>query len=181
MNNKVKYSINTKLIDDFKIGEIDERHEEGLIYYLDHKVEGVSWVSEEVITSLLAKPLPRLPLEVCVWLETAKDCGKTLAEAIGCAPPNGVYNWIWELDTNHMELFTRAWREGYTEDVKCYLVTDGGICYLSEWTELDDDMVIITSNTKDFDRRVKKYYKKEAAQEVAEKLGWQVQEEQAER
>ncbi|MGM9885590.1 DUF1642 domain-containing protein [Streptococcus hyointestinalis] len=178
MSTRVKYNINTKLIDDFKIEEIDERQEEGLIYFLDHEYQGLTWVTEKVVTSLLAKPLPKIPPFVAFWLETAKDCGKTLAESITPGSiPKKVGNWIWETDTDHMELYTRAWIEGYIEDIRCYLVTDGGICYLSKWDdEHEDKMIIITSNARDFDKRVRKYFSEEAADSVAKKLGWQVKE-----
>lgn len=77
---------------------------------------------------------------------------------------------------NNQELFARAWLDGYdVEQEKRYVVTDGNHLYFKKCQE-DVEIVILVDDMPGTMDDVKKFDSKDEAQEIADVLGWEVQE-----
>ena len=81
----------------------------------------------------------------------------------------------WLMDANNQELFARAWLDGYDIQETKYIVTDGNHLYFKNYQE-DIEIVILADEQPGTMDYVKKFDTKEKAQEVANILGWKVQE-----
>lgn len=73
------------------------------------------------------------------------------------------------------DAFARAWLDGYEVEETKYVVTDGNHLYFKGYQE-DVDIVILADEQPGTMDYVKKFDTKEKAQEVANILGWKVQE-----
>ena len=117
-----------------------------------------------------------IPQFVADWIEHAKFEDYHLLGAMDAIATSGrknLYEWFREDD--NMELFARAWLDGYEIQETRYVVTDGNHLYFKGYQE-DVDIVILADEqpgTMDF---VKKFDSKEEAQKAADILGWKVQE-----
>lgn len=117
-----------------------------------------------------------IPQFVADWIEHAKFEDYHLLGAMDAIAISGrkkLYEWFREDD--NMELFARAWLDGYEIQETRYVVTDGNHLYFKGYQE-DVDIVILADEqpgTMDF---VKKFDSKEEAQKAADILGWKVQE-----
>ena len=70
-----------------------------------------------------------IPQFVANWIEECKNDYFHLfgaMEAIAISRRKNLYEWFWDYDDN-MELFARAWLDGYEVEEKRYLVTIKGI------------------------------------------------------
>lgn len=137
-----------------------------------------------VVCQLILKDLEQLdepqkvtiPQFVADWIEHAKFEDYHLLGAMDAIAISGrkkLYEWFREDD--NMELFARAWLDGYEIQETRYVVTDGNHLYFKGYQE-DVDIVILADEqpgTMDF---VKKFDSKEEAQKAADILGWKVQE-----
>lgn len=82
----------------------------------------------------------------------------------------------WLTDAENQDLFARAWLDGYdVEQEKRYVVTDGNHLYFKKCQE-DVEIVILVDDMPGTMDDVKKFDSKDEAQEIADVLGWKVQE-----
>ena len=82
---------------------------------------------------------------------------------------------LWIKKTSNQETFARAWLDGYEVEETKYVVTDGNHLYFKGY-QGDVDIVILADEQPGTMDYVKKFDTKEKAQEVANILGWKVQE-----
>lgn len=83
---------------------------------------------------------------------------------------------LWAKKAKNQELFARAWLDGYdVEQEKRYVVTDGNHLYFKKCQE-DVEIVILVDDMPGTMDDVKKFDSKDEAQEIADVLGWKVQE-----
>ena len=94
-------------------------------------------------------------------------------DAIAISGRKKLYEWFREDD--NMELFARAWLDGYEIHGTRYVVTDGNHLYFKNYQE-DVEIVILVDEQPGTMEYVKKFNTKEEAQEAADILGWKVQE-----
>nr|DAX59721.1 MAG TPA: Protein of unknown function (DUF1642) [Caudoviricetes sp.] len=94
-------------------------------------------------------------------------------DAIAISGRKKLYEWFREDD--NMELFARAWLDGYEIHGTRYVVTDGNHLYFKNYQE-DVDIVILADEQPGTMDCVKKFDSKEEAQKAADILGWKVQE-----
>lgn len=83
-----------------------------------------------------------------------------------------VPEWFYE---GNIEKFVRAWLDGYDIQETKYVVTDGNHLYFKKCQE-DIEIVILVDEQPGTMEYVKKFDTKEEAQEIANILGWKVQE-----
>ena len=81
----------------------------------------------------------------------------------------------WFTDDDNMELFARAWLDGYEIQGTKYVVTDGNHLYFKNYQE-DIEIVILVDEQPGTMEYVKKFDTKKEAQKAADILGWKVQE-----
>ena len=82
---------------------------------------------------------------------------------------------LWIKNKSNQELFARAWLDGYEVEKTKYVVTDGNHLYFKKCQE-DIEIVILVDDQAGTMEYVKKFDTKEEAQEIANILGWKVQE-----
>lgn len=113
-----------------------------------------------------------IPQFVAKWLEDCKEKKQSLYSALQDC--DSVNNWL-DIEGNE-ELFARAWLDGYdVEQEKRYVVTDGNHLYFKKCQE-DVEIVILVDDMPGTMDDVKKFDSKDEAQEIADVLGWKVQE-----
>ena len=147
------------------------------------KLEGV-WDAEgaELARQIFLQDLEQLdepgkvkiPSVVARWIGYAKDWNKGLHYALSNASDE-VLEWLCVDKLKRQEIFARAWLDGYEVEETKYVVTDGNHLYFKGYQE-DVDIVILADEQPGTMDYVKKFDTKEKAQEVANILGWKVQE-----
>lgn len=88
---------------------------------------------------------------------------------------NGYYSDVKRWIDENGDLFARAWLDGYDIQETKYVVTDGNHLYFKGYQE-DIDIVILADEQPGTIEYIKKFDTREEAQEVADVLGWKVQE-----
>ena len=147
---------------DFSHAKWREGYEQG-------KLEGV--VEREKVT---------IPQFVADWIEVCKE---NLAIGLYTAMnPDFLKQYnksekliSWVRKSNNQNLFARAWLDGYDIQETKYVVTDGNHLYFKKCQE-DIEIVILVDEQPGTMEYVKKFDTKEEAQEIANILGWKVQE-----
>ena len=147
------------------------------------KLEGV-WNAEgaELARQIFLQDLEQLdepgkvkiPSVVARWIGYAKGWNKGLHYALSNASDE-VLEWLCVDKLKRQEIFARAWLDGYEVEETKYVVTDGNHLYFKGYQE-DVDIVILADEQPGTMDYVKKFDTKEKAQEVANILGWKVQE-----
>jgi hypothetical protein len=133
-----------------------------------------------------------IPQFVADWIANVKRNGFKFRNTSGyyeeIAPSDDVYrvmyyifkegivgekikSWINE----NRDVFARAWLDGYDIQETKYVVTDGNHLYFKKCQE-DIEIVILVDEQPGTMEYVKKFDTKEEAQEIANILGWKVQE-----
>lgn len=124
-----------------------------------------------------------IPQFVAEWIETCKKIGDFYV-SLGFALSPAIWKennlsdecvgWLFEAD--NQDIFARAWLDGYdVEQEKRYVVTDGNHLYFKKCQE-DVEIVILVDDMPGTMDDVKKFDSKDEAQEIADVLGWKVQE-----
>lgn len=116
----------------------------------------------------------KIPSVVARWIGYAKGWNKGLHYALSNASDE-VLEWLCVDKLKRPEIFARAWLDGYEVEETKYVVTDGNHLYFKGYQE-DVDIVILADEQPGTMDYVKKFDTKEKAQEVANILGWKVQE-----
>lgn len=116
----------------------------------------------------------KIPSVVARWIGYAKGWNKGLHYALSNASDE-VLEWLCVDKLKRQEIFARAWLDGYEVEETKYVVTDGNHLYFKGYQE-DVDIVILADEQPGTMDYVKKFDTKEKAQEVANILGWKVQE-----
>ena len=116
----------------------------------------------------------KIPSVVARWIGYAKGWNKGLHYALSNASDE-VLEWLCVDKLKRQEIFARAWIFGYEVEETKYVVTDGNHLYFKGYQE-DVDIVILADEQPGTMDYVKKFDTKEKAQEVANILGWKVQE-----
>ncbi|QOI69954.1 hypothetical protein SA01_26 [Streptococcus phage SA01] len=78
-------------------------------------------------------------------------------------------------NAENQEIFARAWLDDYDIQETKYVITDGNHLYFKKCQE-DIEIVILVDEQPGTMEYVKKFDTKEEAQEIANILGWKVQE-----
>lgn len=81
----------------------------------------------------------------------------------------------WLANAENQEIFARAWLDDYDIQETKYVITDGNHLYFKKCQE-DIEIVILVDEQPGTMEYVKKFDTKEEAQEIANILGWKVQE-----
>ena len=116
----------------------------------------------------------KIPSVVARWIGYAKGWNKGLHYALSNASDE-VLEWLCVDKLKRQEILARAWLDGYEVEETKYVVTDGNHLYFKGYQE-DVDIVILADEQPGTMDYVKKFDTKEKAQEVANILGWKVQE-----
>lgn len=116
----------------------------------------------------------KIPSVVARWIGYAKGWNKGLHYALSNASDE-VLEWLCVDKLKRQEIFARAWIFGYEVEETKYVATDGNHLYFKGYQE-DVDIVILADEQPGTMDYVKKFDTKEKAQEVANILGWKVQE-----
>ena len=116
----------------------------------------------------------KIPSVVARWIGYAKGWNKGLHYALSNASDE-VLEWLCVDKLKRQEIFARTWLDGYEVEETKYVVTDGNHLYFKGYQE-DVDIVILADEQPGTMDYVKKFDTKERAQEVANILGWKVQE-----
>lgn len=151
-----------------KIGNLDKLYGEKFYFVLDDVLDLVKQLDEPKKVTI--------PQFVADWIEHAKFEDYHLLGAMDAIAISGrkkLYEWFREDD--NMELFARAWLDGYEIHGTRYVVTDGNHLYFKNYQE-DVDIVILADEQPGTMDCVKKFDSKEEAQKAADILGWKVQE-----
>ena len=85
------------------------------------------------------------------------------------------YSWWLATSLNAYDRVARAWLDGYEIGEQKYVVTDGNHLYFKKYQE-DVEIVILVDEQPGTMDYVKKFDTREEAQEVADILGWKVEE-----
>lgn len=125
----------------------------------------------------------KIPQFVADWLKENDLREETLGEqsvfdvfdSLKNDSKNGYYENVKRWIDENGDLFARAWLDGYEVEETKYVVTDGNHLYFKGYQE-DVDIVILADEQPGTMDYVKKFDTKEKAQEVANILGWKVQE-----
>lgn len=126
-----------------------------------------------------------IPQFVAKWLKYCKNTHVDLNHALTVGDVY-FYNYANQKDFSRLvnfletednqELFAHAWLDGYdVEQEKRYVVTDGNHLYFKKCQE-DVEIVILVDDMPGTMDDVKKFDSKDEAQEIADVLGWKVQE-----
>lgn len=123
-----------------------------------------------------------IPQSVADWIRKCKTF-KSFAVSLSFALQPNVWevNGLshecieWLADAENQEIFARAWLDGYEIQGTKYVVTDGNHLYFKKCQE-DIEIVILVDDQVGTMEYVKKFDTKEEAQEIANILGWKVQE-----
>lgn len=123
-----------------------------------------------------------IPQSIADWIRKCKTF-KSFAVSLSFALQPSVWeanglsdeciNWL--MDANNQELFARAWLDDYDIQKTKYVITDGNHLYFKKCQE-DIEIVILVDEQPGTMEYVKKFDTKEEAQEIANILGWKVQE-----
>lgn len=123
-----------------------------------------------------------IPQSVADWIRKCKTFKSFVVSLSFALQPN-----VWEVnglshkciewlaDAENQEIFARAWLDGYEIQGTKYVVTDGNHLYFKKCQE-DIEIVILVDDQVGTMEYVKKFDTKEEAQEIANILGWKVQE-----
>lgn len=123
-----------------------------------------------------------IPQSVADWIRKCKTF-KSFAVSLSFALQPSVWeaNGLsdesieWLANAENQEIFARAWLDGYDIQETKYVVTDGNHLYFKKCQE-DIEIVILVDDQVGTMEYVKKFDTKEEAQEIANILGWKVQE-----
>lgn len=136
------------------------------------EIEGIPTKSAIALIEQLDEPQKvTIPQFVADWIEVAKSV-YSLSGAMTYGGP-GVNKWLENED--NQRTFALAWFDGYDIQETKYVVTDGNHLYFKGYQE-DIDIVILADEQPGTIEYVKKFDTREEAQEVADVLGWKVQE-----
>ena len=124
----------------------------------------------------------KIPQMVAEWIKKCKTF-KNFAVSLSFALQPSVWeaNGLsdesieWLANAENQEIFARAWLDGYDTQRTKYVVTDGNHLYFKNYQE-DIEIVILVDEQPGTMEYVKKFDTKEEAQEIANILGWKVQE-----
>ena len=120
------------------------------------------------------KPV-KVPQFVAEIIEYYKGQNATLYDAFREKNFNKQYNeWLMNEQDAYNKI-ARVWLDGYEVEEAKYVVTDGNHLYFKGYQE-DVDIVILADEQPGTMDYVKKFDTKEEAQEIANILGWKVQE-----
>lgn len=126
------------------------------------------------IEGMVEREKVKIPSVVAQWIGYAKGWNKGLHYALSNASDE-VLEWLCVDKLKRQEIFARAWLDGCEVEETKYVVTDGNHLYFKGYQE-DVDIVILADEQPGTMDYVKKFDTKEKAQEVANILGWKVQE-----
>lgn len=123
-----------------------------------------------------------IPQSVADWIRKCKTF-KSFAVSLSFALQPSVWeaNGLsdesieWLANAENQEIFARAWLDGYDIQETKYVITDGNHLYFKKCQE-DIEIVILVDDQVGTMEYVKKFDTKEEAQEIANILGWKVQE-----
>lgn len=117
-----------------------------------------------------------IPKFVADIIEEYKDRNAPIIDIFTEKKFNKKYNWWLATSPNAYDRTARAWLDGYdVEQEKRYVVTDGNHLYFKKCQE-DVEIVILVDDMPGTMDDVKKFDSKDEAQEIADVLGWKVQE-----
>lgn len=167
-------------------------HKQELINKYTDRLNGVLNLGAIQIFSDLINDLKKLdgpekvtiPQFVASWIEYCKFTHVNLQHALIVGDVY-FYNYANQKDfsklkefletENNQATFARAWLDGYDIQGTKYVVTDGNHLYFKNYQE-DIEIVILVDEQPGTMEYVKKFDTKEEAQEIANILGWKVQE-----
>lgn len=123
-----------------------------------------------------------IPQSVADWIRKCKTF-KSFAVSLSFALQPSVWeaNGLsdesieWLANAENQEIFARAWLDDYDIQETKYVITDGNHLYFKKCQE-DIEIVILVDEQPGTMEYVKKFDTKEEAQEIANILGWKVQE-----
>ena len=142
--------------------------------------------------SMMEREKVKIPQFVAGWIANVKRNGFKFRNTSGyyeeIVPNDDVYrvmyyifkegivvekikSWI----NGNRDVFARAWLDGYEIEEQKYVVTDGNHLYFKKYQE-DVEIVILVDEQPGTMNYVKKFDTREEAQEVADILGWKVEE-----
>lgn len=123
-----------------------------------------------------------IPQSVADWIrkcKTFKSFAVSLSFALQLSvwEANGLSDESieWLANAENQEIFARAWLDDYDIQETKYVITDGNHLYFKKCQE-DIEIVILVDEQPGTMEYVKKFDTKEEAQEIANILGWKVQE-----
>lgn len=116
----------------------------------------------------------KVPQYIADKIEYARKYDYTIFDAMMMTErDDDFYDWLYTDD--NIEVFARAWLDGYDIQETKYVVTDGNHLYFKKYQE-DIEIVILVDEQPGTMEYVKKFDTKEEAQKAADILGWKVQE-----
>lgn len=116
----------------------------------------------------------KIPRFLANWIESYKHARLSLSYAMSNISPE-IRQWMDGDCVTKAEIFARAWLDGYEIEKPKYVVTDGNHLYFKKYQE-DVEIVILADEQPGTMAYVNKFDTKEEAQEVADILGWKVEE-----
>lgn len=131
-------------------------------------------IDENFIYKSIEPEKVKIPQFVADWIEESRKTCKDVADFLNFDFTNEEVG-KWFMQERPFDLVARAWLDGYEVEETKYVVTDGNHLYFKGYQE-DVDIVILADEQPGTMDYVKKFDTKEKAQEVANILGWKVQE-----
>ena len=136
-------------------------------------------VYEDLIKDLKQLDEPQkvtIPQFVADYIESEKDSECGLLGSMKDVPyEDNAELRKWFYKGGNVEVFARAWLDGYEIQGRKYVVTDGNHLYFKGYQE-DVDIVILVDDQPGTIDYVKKFDTREEAQEAANILGWKIEE-----
>ena len=138
------------------------------------------YITDDIVNK--SKIKVTIPQSVADWIRKCKTF-KSFAVSLSFALQPSVWeaNGLsdesieWLANAENQEIFARAWLDGYDIQETKYVITDGNHLYFKKCQE-DIEIVILVDDQVGTMEYVKKFDTKEEAQEIANILGWKVQE-----
>lgn len=116
-----------------------------------------------------------IPQFVADWVEKSKTVAARTLKGAYINAPEKVRLWWSGDNVANVQLFARAWLDGYeVEREKRYVVTDGNHLHLKEYKDVG--IIAISNKISESTRYIKKFENKDEAQKIADVLKWKVQE-----
>ena len=117
-----------------------------------------------------------IPQFVADWVEKSKTVAARTLKGAYINAPEKVRLWWSGDNVANVQLFARAWLDGYeVEQERRYVVTDGNHLYFKKCQE-DVEIVILADDMLGTMDDVKKFDSKDEAQKIADILDWKLQE-----
>lgn len=138
------------------------------------------YITDDIVNK--SKIKVTIPQSVADWIRKCKTfkyftTGLSFALQPSVWEANGLSDESieWLANAENQEIFARAWLDDYDIQETKYVITDGNHLYFKKCQE-DIEIVILVDDQVGTMEYVKKFDTKEEAQEIANILGWKVQE-----